>query len=347
MHLPFRQIDRDAIDSARHVAHALGVPETQGMGMVLALHDWAITKAPDGDFSGIIRGTNSPRELVAIVLRWPVEDAERLWRALELMGFTQSADAPENTHERDRVRGLDRYTRAWQKNHRARGVPASGKKTAKDGAPYADAYAYAYADADAEKKGETPPARKRRGRPPRGTATARDAETAQTANGAGGETHANGATPAHDAQPGGADDGDALPEPGALLTVAPAPRAHPEQLQALWNELRAPTQPRWDELAGRRRKACAMRLLERPIDGPTGWRAVIERLAASPFCRGENDRGWVAGPDFLLRQDTATKALEGAYDERAPSIGNLARSKGPVRAEDVKHTGTTGEILDF
>lgn len=47
------------------------------------------------------------------------------------------------------------------------------------------------------------------------------------------------------------------------------------------------------------------------------WREVVLKIAASDFCCGKNDRGWVASFDFLLKPDTALKVLEGKYDNRA------------------------------
>ena len=44
------------------------------------------------------------------------------------------------------------------------------------------------------------------------------------------------------------------------------------------------------------------------------WIDIIQRIAESPFCNGENDRGWVADIDFFLKPDTHVKVLEGKYD---------------------------------
>jgi len=46
------------------------------------------------------------------------------------------------------------------------------------------------------------------------------------------------------------------------------------------------------------------------------WVEVVQRLSRSNFCTGQNDRGWRADFDFLLKADTATKTLEGRYDNR-------------------------------
>jgi hypothetical protein len=51
------------------------------------------------------------------------------------------------------------------------------------------------------------------------------------------------------------------------------------------------------------------------------WRQGLEIIAASPFCRGENDRGWVADIDWFIRSDDAvTKALEGKYDAKTKAV---------------------------
>lgn len=44
------------------------------------------------------------------------------------------------------------------------------------------------------------------------------------------------------------------------------------------------------------------------------WTRVFDALERSAFCRGENDRGWIADFDFLLQPKSFTKLLEGAYD---------------------------------
>lgn len=46
------------------------------------------------------------------------------------------------------------------------------------------------------------------------------------------------------------------------------------------------------------------------------WRELCVKVAASEFCRGINDRGWVATFDWMLERDTATKIAEGKYDDR-------------------------------
>lgn len=105
---------------------------------------------------------------------------------------------------------------------------------------------------------------------------------------------------------------------GAASEVVATPVAPkgptPEDLQSLWNANTSAPIARWTALSPRRRAAAQARLSERPsLDE---WTRVIQRIAASDFCCGAGDRAWVATPDFLLRPDTAIKALEGAYDNR-------------------------------
>jgi hypothetical protein len=44
------------------------------------------------------------------------------------------------------------------------------------------------------------------------------------------------------------------------------------------------------------------------------WVGCIQKIAALPFMNGENDRGWKATFDFLLKPDTRLAVLEGKYD---------------------------------
>lgn len=45
----------------------------------------------------------------------------------------------------------------------------------------------------------------------------------------------------------------------------------------------------------------------------SNWRQAIQTLPDLQFCRGENDRGWVADVDFFLTPDAVTKIIEGKY----------------------------------
>lgn len=92
--------------------------------------------------------------------------------------------------------------------------------------------------------------------------------------------------------------------------------ARPQELADAWNDITQRPIPRCRELTNGRRKAAERRLRERPLDA---WREVIGRIQASDFCGGQNNSGWVATFDWLLKPDTATKVIEGKYDNREGS----------------------------
>ncbi len=97
----------------------------------------------------------------------------------------------------------------------------------------------------------------------------------------------------------------------------------PEDLRRVWNEEKPPECPAWVRSGSGRKTAAKARLDELPLDS---WREIIQRISRSSFCRGKNDRGWVADPDFLLRPDTSARVLEGKYDDKG-------KAAAPVREE--------------
>lgn len=123
---------------------------------------------------------------------------------------------------------------------------------------------------------------------------------------------------------------------------SPAPEAHP--LQAIWNRLKAPEQPEWKSTSKARKAQADARWEERPSGD---WEAIVQRLAASAFARGANERGWVANPTFLLRPDTAARVLEGNYDDRAGKPrGSFDPNQGIITSQHADDDGP-GPDLDF
>lgn len=123
----------------------------------------------------------------------------------------------------------------------------------------------------------------------------------------------------------------AVPSPPSR--AEPAVPAVPEEeagaFQDLWNQDAHPALPRWNEMSAGREKKAKARLKEKPL---AVWAEVIARINASAFLRGETERGWKAGPDWLLKPDTATKVLEGQYDDhRGPAPPRDARRRDPLR----------------
>lgn len=124
-------------------------------------------------------------------------------------------------------------------------------------------------------------------------------------------------------------------EKQAPLRVASPPVG---ELVDVWNGLPHPPFPACHAVTGKRLRAAQARLREVPdIDR---WRKAVARLPTSPFLRGENDRGWVATLDWLLRPDTLTKLEEGAYDTRGAPRGPTLVTPGAGALQ-----ATIGEML--
>lgn len=83
--------------------------------------------------------------------------------------------------------------------------------------------------------------------------------------------------------------------------------------------------PEWRETGKTRRKHADARFEERSTDE---WVAVVKRIAASDFASGRTGK-WAATPDFLVQPDSATKVLEGAYDNRAATVVDLRKPQPP------------------
>ncbi|WP_104019098.1 YdaU family protein [Roseovarius nitratireducens] len=92
--------------------------------------------------------------------------------------------------------------------------------------------------------------------------------------------------------------------------------------EAGWPEVRVLSKARRSELS-QRLKECG---------GIEGWRHALAKARASPHCCGMNDRGWTANFDFLVRQSSFTKLMEGNYDYR-PSQGGSPKGTQPERTE--------------
>lgn len=79
-----------------------------------------------------------------------------------------------------------------------------------------------------------------------------------------------------------------------------------------WNSRMVPQGfPAVKRLTPERKRKLKARLRENSIDD---WQEAMSALERSPFCRGDNNRGWRADFDFLLQPKSFTKLLEGAYE---------------------------------
>ena len=101
----------------------------------------------------------------------------------------------------------------------------------------------------------------------------------------------------------------------------PTPKPKPEQPStqdyqaalAIYNDTVADRLPHAVELNDKRRKGIKRLIGQLARKDLQGFRAYVEAFVthAPPFFFGDNDRGWTANLDYLLRADTLTKVREG------------------------------------
>lgn len=79
------------------------------------------------------------------------------------------------------------------------------------------------------------------------------------------------------------------------------------------------------KLTSERRSRARARLVEH---GREAFTEAIRRAGASAFCRGENDRGWKADFDFIVKPQSFLGLIEGKYDDRTPRSSNNRPGSG-------------------
>lgn len=82
---------------------------------------------------------------------------------------------------------------------------------------------------------------------------------------------------------------------------------------AKWNSLEAPF-PKVIKL-GKRADVLRARLKDKWWS--ENWEKAMDILKTLDFCKGKNDRGWVADIEFFLRPDSVAKLLEGKYRDQS------------------------------
>lgn len=98
----------------------------------------------------------------------------------------------------------------------------------------------------------------------------------------------------------------------APLSIVFPSKADLEWAVAEWNELAGDTGlPAVKALNAQRRRSLTHRLRE--LGHREAWTDALMLVARSPFCCGENDRGWRANFDFVLQPSSMAKLLEGNY----------------------------------
>ncbi len=92
--------------------------------------------------------------------------------------------------------------------------------------------------------------------------------------------------------------------------VPPCPH---EKIRELYN-MNCKSLPTLLKLSKQRKQRLQVRWREHP--DLQWWIKLFQKVEETPFCCGDNDRGWKASFDWLIANDTnALKVLEGKYDE--------------------------------
>lgn len=111
-----------------------------------------------------------------------------------------------------------------------------------------------------------------------------------------------------------------------------------ELFRVEWNKLPTPFQ-RIRAMTESRKKTLRTRMKD--AQWKEEWRKALWLLPERPFCRGENDRGWIADPEFFLRPDTVNNLIEGKYSggktsaQKEPELPDRTEELGPCNTDEV------------
>lgn len=109
-----------------------------------------------------------------------------------------------------------------------------------------------------------------------------------------------------------------------------------QDLMELWNATTKPPIPRCQELTNERRQKIRTRIAKRP--SLAEWREAFEAIDQNPYCKGENDRRWMATFDWIIRSDTqVTSVLERARAKHV-TAGVRGCFHAPPCATPAEHT---------
>lgn len=81
-------------------------------------------------------------------------------------------------------------------------------------------------------------------------------------------------------------------------------------LAQIWNQHKASIQPEVKSCSKTRRRNAELRIKEHTV---AEWEQCVRIIASTDFCLGKNDRAWIANFDFLIRESTFEKVMEGKY----------------------------------
>lgn len=102
--------------------------------------------------------------------------------------------------------------------------------------------------------------------------------------------------------------------------------------------------PQAQALTEKRKSALRGRLKD--AGGIDGWRVALEKVAASPLCTGQNDRGWRADLDFICTQSKFVNIMEGRYDRTANHNARNGGNAGRSSAHDNLLAGFQASAAD-
>lgn len=112
MRLPYLQVSSDAWGKARELGAVLGCGRHNAMSMMLDMWRWALDLEADGKVTGIIQGKRAAERLAG-ALEWSM-DASELVDAMCEVGLL------ERLPDGYRVRGMDRYDQAFERQEKER-----------------------------------------------------------------------------------------------------------------------------------------------------------------------------------------------------------------------------------
>jgi len=110
--LPYLQVSSDAWGKARELGAVLGCGRHNAMSMMLDMWHWALDLEADGKVTGIIQGKRAAERLAG-ALEWSM-DASELVDAMCEVGLL------ERLPDGYRVRGMDRYDQAFERQEKER-----------------------------------------------------------------------------------------------------------------------------------------------------------------------------------------------------------------------------------
>jgi len=83
----------------------------------------------------------------------------------------------------------------------------------------------------------------------------------------------------------------------------------------LWNDLcKKIGLSQCQKITAARKAATRARLKD--CNGIEGWKAMLGIVESNPFFHGDNDRGWKANIDFVLKEGKFAKIMEGSYNHQ-------------------------------